>query len=86
MAIRGATFAGLLAAPFWVAIFYAGAAVAAVVLLAEAILALLLGFFIEDTSLDDAYDTTVFGQPADTFEAITAHLDIEWPTNTEGEQ
>lgn len=75
-AFRGVAFTSLLAAPFWVAVFYAGAAVAAIVLLAEAILALLLGFFIEDTSVDDAYDTTVFGQAATDreFDAIVAKL------------
>ena len=83
--MRGAAITTILAAPFWAAVFYAGLIAAAAVLLIESVLALTIGYWLEDTNPDDAYDDTVFGQPADTFEQITKHLDINWPT-TEGEK
>ena len=80
--MRGAAITTILAAPFWVAVFYVGLIAAAAVLVIESVLMLILGYWLEDTT--DGYDDTVFGQASGTFDAITAHLDdIEWPTGGE---
>ena len=81
-------FTSLLAAPLWATILYIGVIAVTAVLLIESVLALILGYWLEDTT--DGYEDTIFGMPSTAdeaqqrmdrqFQAITEGLDIDWGT------